>query len=43
MLAKYFYTFPCGGVVLAVLNLHTKNLNQRCSWSGQIRRKCYKL
>ena len=28
MKTKYHRTFPCGGVVLAVLNLHTKNLSQ---------------
>jgi len=38
--SKYCVTFLCGGVVLAVLNLYTKNLNQNALESGKIRKKC---
>ena len=41
MKTKFHRTFLCGGVVLAVLNLCTKNLYHRDALeSGQISRKC---
>ena len=34
MKTKYHRTFLCGGVALAVLNLHTNNLNSDALESG---------